>query len=456
MLSPEGYEEIQWKLNNILSRITGKQRQNFKQILKKKLKVHEYASKYEPFTPLPHITYFINRTTTVATLNQLTQTVTTANRFTLDTESVNIRYTGNKPSLIQLQALLSNRFSVIMIIEVCHLPLPLEPTFELIQNIFRIIFHPKTFIFLWGDLEEIEPFIMYNLFTREHIRSAKFISLQQKFLQFWIDRHPHQSSSSECICTSCLGKQPNELWPLQAAAAHELHEYLTKRFTISSFNIGLDPNLFHMNLREQQHRTRLSDRAKNDCLAMPALIIKMELINNRSSTTTRTLFTPVTNFIIDSDEDMFIPSPTTHHLTTSTHNNIGQATQPEPLEQTSADLTSSSSSMKIKPKSILSFEEREKLHNRSCTLKQRRRKYRHELIRRNIDNRFNIRAIKPILRQHNISFLAVHVSTSLLTKKTSLYIGIKDPTKLQSYQAKVHNLFTEKHYKQIKHQRNIK
>jgi hypothetical protein len=48
------YENIVWKLNNIPPTIIGKQRQNYRKVLRKKIKEHEYASKYEPFEPLPH------------------------------------------------------------------------------------------------------------------------------------------------------------------------------------------------------------------------------------------------------------------------------------------------------------------------------------------------------------------------------------------------------------------
>lgn len=55
----------------------------------------------------------------------------------------------------------------------------------------------------------------------------------------------------------------------------------------------------------------------------------------------------------------------------------------------------------------LTREQRKRIHSRSCTLKQRRRYYRHELIFSNIDHQFTIRRIKSILRQLNIRFYAV-------------------------------------------------
>ncbi|CAF3288684.1 unnamed protein product, partial [Rotaria sp. Silwood2] len=43
--------------------------------------------------------------------------------------------------------------------------------------------------------------------------------------------------------------------------------------------------------------------------------------------------------------------------------------------------------------------EKRKIHNRSCTLRKRKKYYHHELIFRNIDRRFTIKQIKNVLRQ---------------------------------------------------------
>ncbi|CAF4655453.1 unnamed protein product, partial [Rotaria sp. Silwood2] len=67
------------------------------------IKEHEYATKFIPFEPLPHIPYFINRTTTERCLHQLIKAATVSPEFTLDTESMNIYKKENKPTLIQLQ-----------------------------------------------------------------------------------------------------------------------------------------------------------------------------------------------------------------------------------------------------------------------------------------------------------------------------------------------------------------
>ena len=90
MLSEAEYYTALHKLNNTPSDIHGNHRQNNKQLLKKQIKEYEYNLKYGKFEPLPHIPYFINKTTTEQTLHQLIQASTSSSEFIIDTESINI------------------------------------------------------------------------------------------------------------------------------------------------------------------------------------------------------------------------------------------------------------------------------------------------------------------------------------------------------------------------------
>ncbi|CAF3080787.1 unnamed protein product, partial [Rotaria sp. Silwood2] len=84
----------------------------------------------------------------------------------------------------------------------------------------------------------------------------------------------------------------------------------------------------------------------------------------------------------------------------------------------------------------------------SRTLKQRTRYYQHELIFKNVDHRFTIKQIKNILRQNNISFFAVNVSTSRTNQK-NLYVGIRESSLLKQYEEQTQNFFNSKHYKKL-------
>ena len=100
-------------------------------------------------------------------------------------------------------------------------------------------------------------------------------------------------------------------------------------------------------------------------------------------------------------------------------------------------------------RSDLPAEERKRIHNYSCTLRQRKRSYRHKIVRRSIDRRFTITQIKKILRQHDISFSAVDKSKPLIAPEISLHIGIKEIDKMDEYQRKIKHLFTSNHYRSL-------
>ncbi|CAM4942785.1 unnamed protein product [Rotaria socialis] len=124
----------------------------------------------------------------------------------------------------------------------------------------------------------------------------------------------------------------------------------------------------------------------------------------------------------------------------------------EPEEQQSQRTVTFNTPLSIlepKKHEQLSNEERKKIRNRTCTIKQRHRYYRHELTFRNIDRRFTIRKIKNILRQYDISFYAVNVSTSTTTNTKQLYVGIRDPSLIQEYDQRTRTLFSTHHYNKI-------
>ncbi|CAF1481892.1 unnamed protein product [Rotaria sordida] len=130
-----------------------------------------------------------------------------------------------------------------------------------------------------------------------------------------------------------------------------------------------------------------------------------------------------------------------HPITTSQHSTSQQST---PVRRTTTDL--------YPTREELTVEQRKKIHNRSCTLRQRKRYYNHELILRNIYPRFRIQQIKSILKQIDIEFRAVNTSTSKISRKTSLYIGVTNPSELKLYETKTKNLFTRQNYYKIRHQ----
>ncbi|CAF3366360.1 unnamed protein product [Rotaria socialis] len=533
MLSVNEHKKIKWQLDNIPESIKGKPRQNLRTTLKKKLHEHELISRFAPFEPYLYQQFFINRNTNAQTLHNIIEAVKNATSFTLDTESVCVYKKPNKPALIQLQIIQENLFSYIILIEVCHLPHPDEHTFKLIQRLFEYLFESSKNIYIWGSINELEKFSKFNLFSLDQIYLSNNINLQNRFKNYWHEHHPHQSTllstnnDISCICEQCLDIQLNNPWSLQDAVAYQLHKWLDKRYTCSTFDIGLDSTLFHRNSNELEHRNVMINYAVNDCLSMHQLLIDMQIIDNEqqaielfqqpelitsidhdssfqivaatSSTNIPSLqqYTraPYDNILFDDDQEQrtspqqrtillnerqrelsnelqrelsnelqrklsnerqweLSNTTTTLEQISDDDNELEQISDDENIPQTpqinlSHTIHSSNNPTNLAP---LTIDEKRKIHNRSCTLKQRKKLYRHEFIRRGIDNRFSISQIKQILRAHKINFLAINKATSSTTNRTSLYIGIENRTLLSQAEHATRHLFTTAHYNEFRYQ----
>ena len=251
--------------------------------------------------------------------------------------------------------------------------------------------------------------------------------MQNEFKLYWncLHKHPSRSSTSSlesptrCLCEPCIGKLPSESWSLQDSVAYELNEYLSKVFTDQNFGIGLDPRLLRLTVTEQHHRHQLTTYALHDCLSLQRLIIRMK--NRRFNFHSHRIDSPQLTPLISPSPPIF------HHITPP------------------------SASVPHQPRPQLTADERRIIHNRSCTVKQRKRLYKHVIIRRNIDPRFRITDIKHILKSHAVDYAAVNSSTSSLTKKRSLYIGITDGDQLPRFECATRHFFTSAHFDAYQH-----
>ena len=99
-------------------------------------------------------------------------------------------------------------------------------------------------------------------------------------------------------------------------------------------------------------------------------------------------------------------------------------------------------------RSQLTVEQRRKIHNRTCTLKQRRRYYQHQITIENVDRRFSIRTIKNVLRSKRVPFFAVNVTKSSAEAR-GLCIGIRNPAAIEECENTLHGLFDRRHFHQV-------
>ncbi|CAF3900056.1 unnamed protein product [Rotaria sp. Silwood1] len=442
MLSQREYEDLNWKLTHIPATITGRPQQNLRTTLRKKIHEHELASTYPPFTPSNFQQFFINFQTTDLTLLHLIEACAASTNFILDTESVCIYQRPNKPALIQIQIILPTSISYVLIIEVCHLPPIHETTFQLIKQFFTTLFSPGKTIYIWGEIDELNDFTTTGLFTLDQITLSNNNNFQDEFKDYWTKKHPHearlQRSTNElpCQCESCLGINPTDAWSLQNAVAYALNQ---------CFDIGLDPQLYHFNINEIAHRTTLTNYAIFDCLSIYQLLIKLNLINIPQQSS-------ITSTISIDEDSIEVQQTLMDYDQISSDESEPERESQQQRTVIISDNPTISNTNEHQQHHSLTEEERKKIHNRSCTLKQRKKLYKYEIIRRGIDRRFTITQIKKILRERSINFGALNISTSTLTNRTSLYIGINDQTLLSKYERQTRNLFSTDHYDEIRSQ----
>jgi hypothetical protein len=522
MLSPEDINDIHYQLNNIPSSFTNKRKSQLRRELNKVLKEHKYASTYLPYEPTAYEVVFINRTTSINTLVSLDTKIKETKIFTLDTESITRKYQSNVPALIQIQ-LCKEPSSIVIIVEVHHLPKQNKQEFQLIKNLFDSLFIKQNTIFIWGEIEELEKFIQFDLFKLQQIYFSTNRNIQKEFKLYWKENHPHhENSNQECQCKNCFGIDHDGPLALQDAVAFELRQWLDKRLTVQSFDIGLDPQLKRLNPREMKYRQSLCTYAANDCDSIYRIIIHSNIINDQYPETTLDnelingiLFNEIKNghgdekvtdeadeeiVLGDNGQAMIIGEPfssinSTEPTTTSTiiyheppaleqissddeepmdvipkqkqSNKSIAHYEPEP-EPSNHDRPTPTRTVRInsnpssnndieqadppathsKHQNPLSEAERRKIHNKSCTRRQRTRAYTREIILYNIEKRFRVKTIKQMLKERGVSITQVNPVKSKRTGQITLYIRIKEPVQVEKYE-EIKELFTYKNYRRL-------
>ncbi|CAF1523926.1 unnamed protein product, partial [Didymodactylos carnosus] len=157
LLTNEEYEEAKNTLHDttLARQLTANKRKQ----LCKRLKDYEYSVKYLPFKPTNYTIKHINKTTEIPDLEKYILDSKNATRFFIDTESTIKPYHPNEPALIQIMILRKDQSSIVLLVEVRHLPHQESQEFESIQELFRVIFQPKSLIHIWGNRDELKSFV---------------------------------------------------------------------------------------------------------------------------------------------------------------------------------------------------------------------------------------------------------------------------------------------------------
>ncbi|CAF1311940.1 unnamed protein product, partial [Didymodactylos carnosus] len=197
------------KLTQYLSQITDEARQNIIHIA------------YPPFRPPPYDAIFINKLTSKTQLNELIQRAATINHYTVDTEG---DFDTHEPALLQIQFI--SAYSIVLLVEVQHLPPPNSERYHLIAKLLTSVFNAEmNSIYAWGDArKELSPFLYLQLFqlrTIEQTGDVHFAfqerdQLKNPHLPYHeLELELHPSELASCKCETCIGRTPDEPWSLQ-------------------------------------------------------------------------------------------------------------------------------------------------------------------------------------------------------------------------------------------------
>ncbi|CAF4339296.1 unnamed protein product, partial [Rotaria sordida] len=158
-----------------------------------KRKMNQNARKYELnmalsilaiFNPLnDYYIYHINQSTSSSLLHNLIEQARKTTRFTIDAED---DYYTHQPSLIQIEFIQYQ--SIVLLIQVHHLPEVTSVIFWLIRSLLKMIFNPSNCIYSWGNVKnELNKFISCGLFSSDQLEQINNKDIQKLFKK-WHNR----------------------------------------------------------------------------------------------------------------------------------------------------------------------------------------------------------------------------------------------------------------------------
>lgn len=424
-----------------------KRKRGYRRGFDKQLREHNYATTLPLFQPTNYEIVFINRTTSIEKLTELNQRINQTKTFMMDTESINEKFQPNIPTIIQLQMCFET-MSMILIVETHHLPEKNQPEFNLIRKLFSSLLKRDNRIFVWGDINELTPFICFELFDQQQILRSNHRNIQDEFKEYWERNYPHNPDQTHtCECKKCFGINHDNAIALQDAVAFKLHQYLNKDSSCEAFNIGLDMKLQSSPLTPEdiEYAERLTNYAANDCDAIYQLILASNLINDYYGQYDLLIddIDHLDEMMIEEQAATFEQTPTTAALEIPTTTN-----ESEQERQTAPDNTQANTTRTTKWENPLPKEERVKIHNRSRSRHQRMNAYKREFTIYNIDERFPVSLMKKILKQHGIPLTRIHPTQSKYTQETILFVGLTKSISTNKYN-EVKHLFNREHYRRV-------
>ena len=182
-------------------------------------------------------------------------------------------YHSHRPALIQIEYV--RQRSVILLVEVGHLPHRSSALFWLIQSLFKVILQPSNRILSWGDgASELSAFLPCGLFSMTMVDQTCMINVQDSFRRGYNRRYPHacglpsDDDHPSCTCLYRPVKNRHNPWSLQKAVAWTFCQFLDKSYTNSNWSRCLDSGDVRSSL--------MVEYAAHDCLAVTKIFAVIE------------------------------------------------------------------------------------------------------------------------------------------------------------------------------------
>ncbi|CAF3729881.1 unnamed protein product [Rotaria socialis] len=201
----------------------------------------------------------VNKYTSIEEMHMLINHVQECTQFTIDTES---EKSNGQLALIQLQTIPSRLPSLVILIELAHLPSNDSHVCVKIKEFFELIFRSNNELYSWGDMiKELDPIKNSALFKWPTL--ASLLDIQPHFPGWYEWALTHSESccpkhhlddannvnimsqnylSSIFYCPRQSPYRPNELWSLQNALIYAAHIFIDKSSTVNNWAGGLTTN----------------------------------------------------------------------------------------------------------------------------------------------------------------------------------------------------------------------
>ena len=224
------------------------------------------------FEPPQHRYFYINRETTIDTLDDLIEYAKLTQEYSIDTESQS-RPPPQRPdpALLQIEFVHPDYPSIIVLIEMLHLPEQASISFMKIKELCQVIFSKGHVINSWGEVEEeLEDFCRFHLFDQSNIKQIKPKDIQSDFKPLFHAKYP---------TSPYVELKQNQTYSLQMAVFVTFNEWIDKRMTLADWGCGIDLALgTYKSSRgcgeredEEEIRRLMTIYAMNDCFGVTKL-----------------------------------------------------------------------------------------------------------------------------------------------------------------------------------------